>query len=191
MADRSIQRESSEREREIPRATEGRIDDLHELVDGIEVAMMTTRRADGHLVSRPMQTQERQEIADFWYVTDVDTHKLDELEHDPHVNLAFYRDGSREWVSVSGTARISRDRDLIRRLHKPDWRAWFGDEGGERDGGPDDPRLALVLVDADSVAYLKLDKPRVVTMLEVVKGLVTGQRPDVGEVRTLRGDELR
>lgn len=185
MADRS-----SEREREIPRATEGKIEDLRELVDGIEVAMMTTRRADGHLVSRPMQTQKRQEIADFWYVTDVDTNKLDELEHDPHVNLAFYRDGSREWVSVSGTARISQDRDLIRRLHEPDWRAWFGDEGGERDGGPDDPRLALVLVDAHSVSFLKLDKPRVVAMFEVAKGLVTGQRPDVGEVRTLRGDQL-
>jgi len=173
-----------------PVPTEKKLDDLYALVDGIEVAMFTTRRADGHLVSRPMQTQERNEVADFWFVTDGDTHKLDELENDRHVNLSYYRDRTREWVSVSGTARISRDRELIRRLYRPDWRAWFGDEGGERDGGPGDPRLTLVMVDADTVVYMKSDTPRPVVLFEVVKGMVTGQQPDVGSVRTLERGEL-
>ena len=69
--------------------------------------MFTTRRLDGRLVSRPMATQERGERADFWFVTDGESHKLDELQHDPHVNLSYYRDRTREWVSVSGTARVS------------------------------------------------------------------------------------
>ena len=128
---------AAETDREIPLAAEKRLDELYELIDGIEVAMMTTRRPDGHLVSRPMQTQKRQSFADLWYVTDIETHKLDELRTDPHVNLAFYRDRTREWVSVSGTAAISQDRELVGRLYKSDWRAWFGDEGGARDGGPD------------------------------------------------------
>ena len=176
--------------REVPLTVEKRLDELYELIDGIEVAMMTTRRADGHLVSRPMQTQKRQSFADLWYVTDIDAHKLDELRTDPHVNLAFYRDRTREWVSVSGTATISQDRDLVRRLYKPDWRAWFGDAGGARDGGPDDPRIALVVVDAHSVTYLKVDKPKPLMLFEVVKGVVTGSRPDVGEVRHLSPGEL-
>ncbi len=83
-----------------------RIDDLYELIDGIEIAMLTTRRADGRLVSRPMATQERQDDADLWFVTDIDTHKVDELEQDPNVNVAYYRDRTKEWVSVSGTARV-------------------------------------------------------------------------------------
>jgi general stress protein 26 len=168
-----------------------KLDDLYKLIDGIAVAMFTTRRADGHLVSRPMQTQKRDETAaDFWFVTDGDTHKLDELENDRHVNLSYYRDRTREWVSVSGTARISRDRELIRRLYQPDWRAWFADEGGERNGGPDDPRLTLLLVDADSVVYMVSDTPRPVVLFEVVKGIVTGQAPNVGSVRTLDSSEL-
>ncbi len=170
--------------------TEQKLDEFYELIRGMEVAMMTTRRGDGHLVSRPMQTQAREAIADLWYVTDIETHKLDELERDPHVYLAFYRDRTREWVSVSGTARVAQDRQLIRRLYKPDWRAWMGDEGGEREGGPDDPRLALILVEAHSVTYMKSTKSQPLVLFDVLKGLVTGSRPDVGEVRHLEGNEL-
>jgi hypothetical protein len=62
---------------------------------------------------------------------------------------------------------------------------WFGDEGGARDGGPDDPRLALINVDVHAVTYLKQDKPRPVVLFEVVKGMVTGKTPDLGEPRTV------
>jgi general stress protein 26 len=171
--------------------TEKKLDDLYELIDGIEVAMFTTRRADGHLVSRPMQTQERDPGADLWFVTDVDANKLDELEHDPHVNLAYYHTRSREWVSVSGTATVTQDRAIVRRLYKPDWKAWFPDQGGDRDGGPDDPRLALVLVTTHSVVYLKTDKPRPVVLFEVAKALVTGSAPDIGSLRHVSERELR
>jgi general stress protein 26 len=168
-----------------------KLEDLYDLIEGIEIAMFTTRRPDGHLVSRPMATQTQAEGSDLWFVTDIESQKLDELEFDPHVNLAYYRDGTREWVSVSGTATISRDRRAIHDLYRPDWKVWFGDEGGERDGGPDDPRLALIPVDVESVTYLKLDKPRPVVLFEVAKGLVTGSRPDIGEMRQVSGAEIR
>ena len=168
-----------------------KLDDLYKLIDGIEIAMFTTRRADGQLVSRPMAMQKRNEYADLWFVTDVESHKLDELASDGHVNLAFYKDRTREWVSVAGTARISRDRALIEELYQPDWRAWFGDEGGERDGGPGDPRLALVLVEAQSVEYLVTTKPKPVVLFEVAKAMVTGNPPRVGEQRHLDERELR
>jgi general stress protein 26 len=116
---------------------------------------------------------------------------MDELETDPHVNFSYYRDRTREWVSVSARARLVRDRARIHELYKPDWRAWFGDEGGERDGGPDDPRIVLIAVDADSVVYMVNDTPRPVVLFEVVKGIVTGNEPNVGETRTLSGQEMR
>jgi general stress protein 26 len=162
-----------------------RIDELHELIQQIKTAMFTTRRPDGRLVSRPMATQKRDPIADLWFVTDVESHKLDELENDPNISLGYFDSGSYEWVSVSGTARISTDREQIRRLYQPDWKAWFGSIDEVRDGGPNDPRLALVLVDADSVIYMKQDKPKPVVLFEVLKGMVTGQRPDTGETRRL------
>lgn len=170
--------------------TEKKIDELYKLIDGIEIAMLTTRRTDGALVSRPMANQERIAGADLVFVTDVESHKLDDLRNDPHVNVSYYRDRTREWVSVSGTARVSKDRKRIRELYKPDWKAWFGDEGGNRDGGPDDPRIGLILVDADYAEYLVVNTPRPMVLFQVVKGMVTGQRPDVGEQREVSGAEL-
>ena len=169
---------------------EKKLDDLYALIDGIEVAMFTTRRPDGSLVSRPMQVQERTAGTDLWFVTNIESHKLDELAYDRHVNLAFYRDRTREWVSVSGTALLSQDRSLIRELYAPDWRAWFGDEGGERDGGPDDPRLALVLVEAHSVVYSKQDRPTPLVLFQVARAMVTGTPPKVADLRTLDASEL-
>jgi general stress protein 26 len=157
-----------------------KLEELYKLVETIETAMLTTRRADGRLVSRPMSTQERDPVADLWFVTDIESHKMEELEHDRNVNLGYFNTESYEWVSVSGTAQISSDRELIRRLYKPDWKMWFGKVDEVRDGGPDDPRLALLLVDADTAMYMKRDKPKPVILFEMVKGLVTGQAPEFG-----------
>ncbi|HJU68026.1 MAG TPA: pyridoxamine 5'-phosphate oxidase family protein [Gemmatimonadaceae bacterium] len=167
-----------------------KIDELYELIEGIEIAMLTTRRPDGRLVSRPMATQKREPGTDVWFVTDIESGKIDELATDPNVSLSYYNVKSWEWVSVSGTATITTDRAMIRELYKPDWKAWFGDEGGNRDGGPNDPRFALILVDATSVVYGKRNKPKPLALFEVVKGLVTGKEPDVADVRRISGREM-
>lgn len=168
-----------------------KLDELYTLIDGIEIAMFTTRRPDGSLVSRPMATQERVSGTDLWFVTDISSHKLDQLQHDAHVNLAYYNAKTREWVSVAGIAQITQDRNLIKELYRPDWKAWFGDEGGNRDGSPDDPRIALVLVEAQSVEYMVSTKPRPAVLFEVAKGLVTGAPPQVGDVRHISERELQ
>jgi general stress protein 26 len=160
---------------------------LYDLIGQIEVAMFTTRRADGRLVSRPMATQKRATGADLWFVTSRDSEKLIEIGEDPHVNLAYYKDRTREWVSISGTARIVDDREKVRELYQPDWRAWFGDAGGPKDGTPDDPRMVLIGVDIDQALYLELNKPQAVVLFEVVKGIITGKAPDVGEVKRVQG----
>jgi general stress protein 26 len=165
------------------RKERGTIEELWKLVDGIETAMLTTRRADGHLVSRPMATQKRASGADFWFVTTKDSPKVKEIAAEPRVNLSYYKDRTREWVSVSGEALLSEDRAKIHELYAPDWRAWFEDEGGAKDGGPDDPRMVLIGVKAVTAQYMTVNKPQPLVLLEVVKGMVTGKAPDIGQVK--------
>ncbi len=159
------------------------IEELYTLIEKIETAMLTTRRPDGSLVSRPMSTQKRDAVADFWFVTDIESDKSDELEHDPNVNLGYFNAGSYEWVSVSGEVTLSTDREQIRRLYQPDWKMWFGKVDEIRDGGPDDPRLALILVHASTVMYMKRNKSAPVVWFELAKGMLTGSRPDIGDVK--------
>lgn len=170
---------------------ESKLDKFYDLVEKIEIAMLTTRRTDGLLVTRPMATQARSQGADLWFVTATGSPKLAEIRHDPQVNVGYFRDRTKEWVSVSGTARIVDDRQKIHELYRPDWRAWFGDDGGEKDGTPDDPRIVLIAVDVQLAMYLEVNKPAPVVLFDLVKGIITGNRPDLGKTEIVRGEELR
>lgn len=158
---------------------------LYALIDDIEIAMMTTRRRDGDLQSRAMATQKPAAGADLWFVTYDDSAKLDDLAFDDHLNLAYYRDGNREWISVSGTGVISRDRAKIHELYESDWKVWFTDEGDPRHGTADDPRMVLIGVTVHAAVFLEVDKPRPVLLYEFVKGWLTGSEPDFGEMHRL------
>jgi len=182
--------EAKNRDNEVP--LEKKLDDLYDLIDGIETAMLTTRRPDGQLVSRPMQTQRRTTGTDLWFMTNVATETLEELAQDSQVNLAYFNNRTREWVSVSGHALITRDKDLIADLYKPDWKAWLGESSDPRcDGGPTDPRIALIMVEADSVMYSKSDRPMPLALFQIAKSVITGKAPKVADMRELDRDELR
>ena len=85
---------------------------LYELIEGIEIAMFTTRRPDGRLVSRPMATQARAAGADLWFVTDASAYKLDELEQD---RRSTSRTTTRNLANTSRSAARRASRTIERR----------------------------------------------------------------------------
>jgi general stress protein 26 len=159
---------------------------LYDLIDDIAVAMMTTRRRDGHLRSRAMATQKAAAGADLWFVTRDDSEKLAEIAGDPHVNLAYYRASTSAWVSVSGLATVSRDPETIAALYQPDWSVWFArDENDPRFGTASDPRMTLIGVDVHAAEFLEVSKTRPVLLFELAKGWLTGAEPELGEMHQL------
>lgn len=159
---------------------------LYEKIDDIGMAMMTTRRADGHLRSRAMAMQKAAPGADLWLVTREGTGKLDEIAADPHVNLSFFRSTNMEWISVSGLATVSRDRATIQALYAPDWSMWFDEEGDPRHGTADDPRIVLIGITVHAAEFLSVDSPRPVLLFEMAKGWLTGTEPELGEMHALQ-----
>ena len=69
-----------------------------------------------------MANQKHADGADLWFVTAEGSGKLRDIAQDPHINLAYYKSVSYEWVSASGVARVSKDRAKIRELYEPDWK---------------------------------------------------------------------
>jgi general stress protein 26 len=161
------------------------LEKLYTHIQEIEVAMMTTRRTDGHLQSRAMATQKRHPGADLWFVTLEGSPKLADIARDTHVNLSYYKDRTREWVSVSGLARTSRDRATIQALWAPDWAAWFPKGDDPRHGTKDDPRMVLIGVDVHAAVFLEVNKPQPVVLFELVKGWLTGSTPELGETHRI------
>ena len=161
-----------------------KIRELHKLIDGIEIAMLTTRDVSGHLMARPMATQQHQDAVHVWFMTSSESHKVEEIGSDPAVNVS-YMNASKEWISISGTATLNRDRDRIREFYKPDWKAWFSDDGGDRNGGPQDPRIVLIEIKANHVTYFKVNEPRPLVLFEIARAALTKSTPNIGSIRHL------
>jgi general stress protein 26 len=76
-----------------------------DLAEKISFCMLTTQTGS-ELRARPMSAYvERLENA-FYFLTDVASHKDDEIAERPHVCLAFADSKGQKYVSVSGTAEV-------------------------------------------------------------------------------------
>jgi len=95
------------------------IEKLAEMVKDIEFAMLTTVEPDGSLRSRPMATQKIEFDGDLWFFTRASAPKVDDVEREQNVNASFARPEGQQYVSVSGKARLVRDRAKIRGALEP------------------------------------------------------------------------
>jgi general stress protein 26 len=141
---------------------------LRDLIKDIKFAMLTTVEEDGTLRSRPMATQEVEFDGDLWFFTNAKAPKVNEVQHDQHVNLSYAQPDKQKYVSVSGTAQLVRDRQKIEELWNPLFKAWFPQ-------GLDDPDLALLKVSVNKAEYWDSPSSQVVRLLGFAKAVVTGK----------------
>lgn len=79
----------------------------------------------------------------------------------------------------------------MRKYYSPALKAWVGDLGdGVHDGGPEDPRIAIIRVVARTATYALAVGTSVGRGVEMVKGVLTGQAPEVNKLRELSEKEL-
>src|SRR4051812_38821439 len=92
------------------------IAELGKLIEGIKIAMLTTRSGEGRLVSRPLTTRHVTFDGVLYFLIAFDSKKVHELAAEPRVNLAYVDDGAMRYVSVDGRAEVLRDRAKIDEL---------------------------------------------------------------------------
>jgi general stress protein 26 len=150
------------------------IEKLNVLINDIDFAMLTTVDTDGVLRSRPMSTQKSEFDGTLWFFTSDRTHKIEEIESDNRVNASYAKPEDNVYVSVSGTATITKDRAKMEELWNPILKAWFPD-------GLDQPDICLLKVDVEQAEYWDSPSSTLVQIVGFVKALVTGKRADGGE----------
>ncbi|WP_213816039.1 pyridoxamine 5'-phosphate oxidase family protein [Glaciihabitans sp. dw_435] len=157
-------------------ATDEDIQKIAALVKAAKIGILTTRTSEGKLVSRPLGMQEIEFDGTLWFFTQDPSPKTEDIAGDNQVNVAF--ESGKGWVSLAGTARVTRDPAKIDELWNTQAEAWFPE-------GRDDATVALLEVTADTVEYWSTDDPKLVTLFKVAKAAVTGGQPDVGENKTV------
>lgn len=142
-----------------------------ELVEKIGFCMLATR--DGEDIrARPMAAHAEQDENAIYFLTDVGSHKDDEVSRRPRVCLAFADSKGQKYVSVSGAAEVSNDRERIKELWSTPAKAWWDN--------PDDPSIRVLKVTPDFAEYW--DSPgTAISYVKMFAAAVSSTRPDMGE----------
>ncbi|MES1204993.1 MAG: pyridoxamine 5'-phosphate oxidase family protein [Pseudomonadota bacterium] len=141
---------------------------LRDLMSDFDTAMLVTHTDDGGLRSRPLSIAENRADGALYFATSLESPKVHELEADPRVNVSMQ--DKKKFVSVSGQARISKDRALIDKLWSEGWKVWFPK-------GKDDPTLCILTVEPSEAAYWDMTGAVGVRYLfAMAKAYVTGTK---------------
>ncbi len=153
-----------------------------ELIKDISVALMVTRDPDGRMHGRPMTTQQPKDGQSFdgtlWFMTSIETPKIQEIEDDPEVFLSYAKPDSQSYVSVAGRAEVVHDQARVKEFWTEAYKTWFPD-------GPEDPRICLIKVDIEAAEFWDAPSSAVIYAYGYFKARLTGERPKVGENRTV------
>ena len=142
---------------------------LKELMADFHTAMLVTRTEDGGLRSRPLSVVHNEDDPQrLYFSTAIDSPKVLELEADPRVNVCMQN--KRQFVSVTGVARLVKERALVDKLWSEAWKIWFPK-------GKDDPSLRILIVEPSEAAYWDASGLEGVTyLLEMAKAYMTGTK---------------
>ena len=184
-------------------------EDLLNFVDKTKFCLLTTQAADSDLLaSRAMAVAAKvlhnqlmtKDIAnkqqeghgfDLLFHTNTESGKTDDLKEHKSVNVGFINN-SGEWASISGHASIETDRDVVRKHYSPALKAWIGDLGdGKHDGGPEDPRIGIIRVKVSTAQYAVSKRTQIGGLVELAKGIATGEAPNVNKLRHLDEAEIQ
>jgi general stress protein 26 len=150
---------------------------LWDMIKSIRFAMLTSE--DGEVLrSRPMAASQNDFDGDLWFFTRLDSHKVAEVEQDARVNVSYADPDHQNYVSLSGTARIVRDRTAIDAHWSEGARTWFP-------RGKDDPAIALLKVSVSQAEYWDAPSSAMVMLFGYAKAVTTGRAPRPGEHATV------
>lgn len=155
------------------------LEKLRTMVKAIDFCMLTTVDENGDPHSRPMSSNgDIDSNGDIWFFTGVSSHKVSEISKLPKVNLSFADPDNQNYVSITGTAQLVRDRKKIDELWRPEFKMWFPK-------GKDDPEVALLKVNLEKAEYWDSPSSTIGFALDLVSSLVTGKEPDSSENKKL------
>ncbi|KAL9579184.1 MAG: hypothetical protein Q9203_006807 [Teloschistes exilis] len=166
--------------------------ELYKIIDGLKGSLLTTIRPGVGPVSRSMAVAKRVG-PDILYLANIHSQKFEDMKQDKTVQVTFQNSSNQDWVSISGTAVTTDNADpRIKQVYSKGVNAWFGDLGdGIHTGMPEDPRMALIEVKANYIAYWKTTSSMPGFIKEVAQASLTGQVADTGVNRQLFDKDIQ
>ncbi len=147
------------------------------LIKNIKVGMLVTSQSEpaANLHARPMSLVQEAYDGTLYFYTHENDEKVYEIEKDKDVCLSFASPQDNTYVSLSGTARLNKDEDLINRYWSNAVEAWF-------EGGKDNPNITMLEVKISSGEHWDSTSNKLIQIFEKVKSTaVNSKTPNLGD----------
>ena len=121
--------------------------------------------------TRPMSVQKIDDDGTLWFLSPIDSHKNEDLLHDPATQLLFKGSDYSDFLSLYGKSVLSRDEGKIKELWEPLLKTWFTE-------GKDDPRITVIEFTPEHGYYWDTKHAQVVAFAKQVIGAAIGKTLD-------------
>ena len=149
---------------------------LCQLIEHMQLAMLTTCNESGELVSRPMVPLEMASDGAIWFFSSRQSYKIKQLRA---LNLTFTDADRGTYVSISGHGELHSDRLRIKRLWSLAAKPWFPE-------GPDATDLCLIKVVPVAAEYWDAPHSKMVRMFAIAASVISGKAIGMGEHKVLK-----
>jgi len=148
------------------------VEKMKQLVEKAETCFFCTGvTSSGSPGTRPMSVQEVDEQGNLWFLSAADSHKNEELSRDRSVRLYFQASAHSGFVTLNGTASVSRDKARIEELWEPIIKTWFTE-------GKDDPRITVIKVTPTDGYYWDTKHGAAIAGAKMLVGAAIGKTLD-------------
>ncbi len=147
------------------------------LIKDIKVGMLVSKENNesDRLRARPMSLVQDAYDGTLFFYTDKNDAKVYEVESDRDVCLTFAEPKDQVYVSLTGKAKVTHDKDLIEKYWSPWVGAWF-------EGGKEDPNLAILEVKINKGEHWNAEENKFFQLFEIAKAnLIEEATPNIGE----------
>ena len=155
--------------------TQEQKNELWSIIEKIKVGMLTTHDGQEYR-SRPMHIVQDSFDGSLWFFTDSQSAKVYETQKDRKVCVSFGDTGKNSYVSLSGVANITTDRELKKKFWNPMVGAWF-------EGDYSSPEVALLEIKVNSAELWETDKNKLSQLFELTKAAMSDDVADLGHNR--------
>lgn len=151
---------------------------LKELATSIDFTMLATDLKHSPIDAIPMSTKKVDDAGNIWFLSGADSDHNANIQKDPEAQLFYAKPSDMEFLSVYGSASITKDRAILEDLYGKSDDAWFD--------GINDPNLTAIKFVPKTAQYWDSKSNKFVSLLKMAYSAVTGDETDLGETGSLK-----
>ncbi len=145
---------------------------IKELTDTSSACFFCTNIKTGNAFeTRPMVVQKVDDKGNFWFLSNINSNKTEEIGVDFNVQLLFKGSDYSDFLNIYGIATINQDKEKIKELWNPMLKTWFND-------GVDDPQISVIKVKPTEGYYWDTKHNKAIGLIKRLTGAVIGKTID-------------